>query len=203
MRFDTLKLDKSLIDYIGEFGGDRLIKHTVALAKDMGLYVTAEGVENYDQVEFLKDVKCDNIQGFFYAKPVPVSDFEQKLVEDKISDKCIYQGGKVYTFSMMLDNVRRAFSEAAAERVSDDFALQISLCGDTEGVMYVEHKKGKISIQPYEYNDRDAEIRIDAFTLNNILKGIGTLENSIRTGRVEYSGDWNVITDFDRIVMKR
>ena len=37
MHFDTLKIDKSLIDYIGNYGGDRLLEHTIALAKDMDL----------------------------------------------------------------------------------------------------------------------------------------------------------------------
>lgn len=79
MKFDTLKLDKSLIDFIGEFGGDRLLKHTVALAKDLGINVTAEGVEKEDQVVFLRDIQCDSIQGFFYSRPLPLSEFNEKL----------------------------------------------------------------------------------------------------------------------------
>lgn len=79
LKFDTLKLDKSLIDYIGEFGGDRMIKHTIALARDLGIHVTAEGVESKSQVEFLKDVACDSIQGYYYAKPMPVDAFEELM----------------------------------------------------------------------------------------------------------------------------
>jgi len=79
MRFDTLKLDKSLIDYIGEFSGESLIKHTIALAKDLGLQVTAEGVEHEYQVKFLKEVDCDDIQGFIYSKPLPAAEFEKVL----------------------------------------------------------------------------------------------------------------------------
>lgn len=90
MKFDTLKLDKSLVDFIGEFGGDRLIKHTVALAKDMGLHVTAEGVEHDSQVVFLKQVDCDNIQGYIYSKPIPCEEFEQKLKAETISPKYIF-----------------------------------------------------------------------------------------------------------------
>lgn len=79
MKFDTIKLDKSLIDYVGEFTGNSLIKHTIALAKDLGLKVVAEGVENEYQVNFLKDVNCDNIQGFFFDRPMVKTDFETKL----------------------------------------------------------------------------------------------------------------------------
>ena len=49
--FDTLKIDKSLIDYIGDFSGERLLEHTILLAKELGLCVTAEGVEREEQVD--------------------------------------------------------------------------------------------------------------------------------------------------------
>lgn len=81
MHFDTLKLDKSLIDYIGNYGGDRLLEHTIALAKELGMHVTAEGVENETQVAFLQKLNCDSIQGFYYSKPLPLEEFSKKFVE--------------------------------------------------------------------------------------------------------------------------
>lgn len=81
MHFDTLKLDKSLIDYIGNYGGDRLLEHTIALAKELGMHVTAEGVENATQVAFLKNLNCDSIQGFYYSKPLPIQEFAEKIAE--------------------------------------------------------------------------------------------------------------------------
>lgn len=80
IRLSNLKLDKSLIDYIGDFAGDRLIKHTIALAKDLGIDVTAEGVEKEEQVRFLTEAQCDSIQGFYFSKPLPASEFEKLLV---------------------------------------------------------------------------------------------------------------------------
>ncbi|MDD7641907.1 MAG: bifunctional diguanylate cyclase/phosphodiesterase [bacterium] len=79
MHFDTLKIDKSLIDYIGNYGGDRLLEHTIALAKDLGMHVTAEGVENETQVAFLKNLNCDSIQGYYYSKPLPLEEFAEKM----------------------------------------------------------------------------------------------------------------------------
>ena len=84
LHFDTLKLDKSLIDYIGNYGGDRLLEHTILLAKDLGMHVTAEGVENTNQVTFLKNIGCDSIQGYFYSKPLPLDKFEP-LLREKIN----------------------------------------------------------------------------------------------------------------------
>lgn len=77
--FDTLKIDKSLIDYIGDFSGEKLLEHTIALAKDLGLNVTAEGVETEDQVDFLRKINCDSIQGYYYSKPLPEDEFKQLL----------------------------------------------------------------------------------------------------------------------------
>ncbi|MCI7131984.1 MAG: bifunctional diguanylate cyclase/phosphodiesterase [Lachnospiraceae bacterium] len=81
MHFDTLKLDKSLIDYIGNYGGDRLLEHTIALAKELGMHVTAEGVENETQVAFLQKLNCDSIQGFYYSRPLPLEEFAKRIVE--------------------------------------------------------------------------------------------------------------------------
>ncbi|MCR5218318.1 EAL domain-containing protein [Treponema sp.] len=84
MHFDTLKLDKSLVDFIGNYGGDRLLDHTIALAKELGMHVTAEGVENKKQVDFLNHLDCDSIQGFYYSKPLPLTDFEKNLNKSKV-----------------------------------------------------------------------------------------------------------------------
>ena len=72
-------VDKTLIDGIRDANGFKLIKHTIALAKDLGMNVTAEGVEENDQLECLKGLKCDVIQGFLFSRPVEKADFERKL----------------------------------------------------------------------------------------------------------------------------
>ncbi len=79
MNFDILKLDKSLIDYIGDKKGEVLLHHTVELAKQFGLNITAEGVETKEQVTFLQQVKCDDIQGYYFSKPLPKAEFELLL----------------------------------------------------------------------------------------------------------------------------
>lgn len=79
IHFDTLKLDKTLIDYIGNYGGEKLLEHTIALSKELGMHVTAEGVEKADQVEFLTKLSCDSIQGYYFSKPQNALDFETNL----------------------------------------------------------------------------------------------------------------------------
>lgn len=79
LNFDNLKLDKTLIDGIHSETGFKLIKHTIALAKDLQMTITAEGVEESKQLESLKLLNCDFIQGYIYSKPVSQEEFELKL----------------------------------------------------------------------------------------------------------------------------
>lgn len=77
--FANIKLDKSLIDTIGDEKGLKSIKHIIALSKDLGMTITAEGVEHESQKNSLMDLKCDNIQGFFYSPPMPEKEFVKLL----------------------------------------------------------------------------------------------------------------------------
>lgn len=79
MRFDTLKLDKGLVDFIGDSNGEKLLGYTIKLAKSLGMRITAEGVEYKNQVEFLQDMECDEIQGYYFSKPLPLAEFEQLI----------------------------------------------------------------------------------------------------------------------------
>ncbi|MBQ0051991.1 MAG: bifunctional diguanylate cyclase/phosphodiesterase [Treponema sp.] len=75
MPFDEIKLDKSLVDYIGTPGGEELLKHTLALVQFKGLKTIAEGVETKEQLEFLRELKCDHIQGYYFSAPMPYEKF--------------------------------------------------------------------------------------------------------------------------------
>ena len=79
--FEAVKLDKSLIDFIGQKSGELILNHTMALAKELGVLLVAEGVETASQLQFLKAKGCDMIQGFYFSKPLPLLAFEEKLAE--------------------------------------------------------------------------------------------------------------------------
>lgn len=67
----TLKIDKSFIDSIDTPNSMSLARSIVTIGHDMGLNVTAEGVETPDQLAFLKRTSCDKIQGYYISKPIP------------------------------------------------------------------------------------------------------------------------------------
>ena len=77
---DILKIDRKFLQEF-EAGGksETVIRHVLELAADLGMTVVAEGVESKAQMDFLKTVNCQLVQGFLFAKPMPVADFEKLL----------------------------------------------------------------------------------------------------------------------------
>ena len=83
MPLDTLKIDKSFVDKIGT-DNDRsqdivVIRHIVTLAKELDFVCLAEGAETKSQVDKLRSLGCEVIQGYYYSKPVPIEEYEKKL----------------------------------------------------------------------------------------------------------------------------
>lgn len=75
---DTLKIDRSFIKEIPFDNDDKaLTKAIITMGKTLGMTVVAEGVETVEQLEFLHEHGCDQIQGFFFQKPLPASEFDQ------------------------------------------------------------------------------------------------------------------------------
>jgi diguanylate cyclase (GGDEF)-like protein len=73
---DRIKIDKSFVDGIGlGAGSEAITKAVVTLGHSLGMEVTAEGVETEAQVAYLRSLDCDEIQGYYYFKPLPVEDF--------------------------------------------------------------------------------------------------------------------------------
>ncbi|WP_208977767.1 EAL domain-containing protein [Labrenzia sp. 011] len=69
-KFDKIKIDKSFVDEIGERSdGLAIISAVIALAHNLGLEVTAEGVEHQLQVDALRTLGCDTMQGYYFGKP--------------------------------------------------------------------------------------------------------------------------------------
>ena len=80
MKLDILKLDMKFIQSeIAKSVEQGILYFIVGLAKWMGLNVIAEGVETREQLERLREIGCDYVQGYFFSKPIPVKEFEDLL----------------------------------------------------------------------------------------------------------------------------
>ncbi|TNE73700.1 MAG: EAL domain-containing protein [Gammaproteobacteria bacterium] len=75
-----LKIDKSFVQDLGHSAdAEHIIRATISLAHSLQISVVAEGVENEGQLEFLRQQHCDEIQGYYYARPMPWKDLVQFL----------------------------------------------------------------------------------------------------------------------------
>ena len=73
---DELKIDKSFVMGMASADGDaQIVRSTIDLAHNLGLSVVAEGVETDEVLQCLKGLHCDDAQGYFISRPLPVSDF--------------------------------------------------------------------------------------------------------------------------------
>ena len=82
--FDIVKLDREL--FMGKNGFDdeskNIVSSIVNLCKVMNKNVVAEGIESEEQVEFLKSIGCNVIQGYYFAKPVPLESYLELIKND-------------------------------------------------------------------------------------------------------------------------
>ena len=80
---DKLKIDKSFVDGIGSIQSAVIVQALVALARALGLKITAEGVETEEQYQFLRVAGCHLMQGWLFAKAMPADEITT-LVEARI-----------------------------------------------------------------------------------------------------------------------
>ena len=81
MPIDVLKMDRMFIrDMEQDERGTRLVALIVDIAKSLKIPVVAEGVETKEQLTILKDLGCEMVQGYYFSRPLPSSDFEDEFV---------------------------------------------------------------------------------------------------------------------------
>ncbi|MBO4899453.1 MAG: GGDEF domain-containing protein [Lachnospiraceae bacterium] len=80
---DTLKIDKTFVDTVLDDENTNVIMESImGMVKKLGLETVAEGVETEEQLEYLKSIQCDNIQGYLTGRPCTVSDLKKFLKDE-------------------------------------------------------------------------------------------------------------------------
>jgi EAL domain-containing protein (putative c-di-GMP-specific phosphodiesterase class I) len=78
---DVLKIDKSFVKGIRTSSDDRaIVAATITMSRDLGLSIIAEGIEDAESAEWLRQAGCDEGQGYLYSKPVPAAEFESRFL---------------------------------------------------------------------------------------------------------------------------
>ncbi len=81
---DIIKLDRMMFkDLDNQDRSKKIVTNAIHIVRDLEMKAVAEGIETQEQIDFLKDIECDMVQGYYYARPMPVPQFEM-LVFSKI-----------------------------------------------------------------------------------------------------------------------
>ena len=78
-KFDKIKIDREFVKDYPEHDDGTIAKTIINLSKNLKITVIAEGAETKEQIDFLRENKCDQIQGYYYSPPVLPEEFEKLL----------------------------------------------------------------------------------------------------------------------------
>jgi EAL domain-containing protein (putative c-di-GMP-specific phosphodiesterase class I) len=85
---DHLKIDRAFVQNLPYSRSEaNIARHIVELAHALDLRVIAEGVEREDQLQFLREVGCDEIQGFYFSKPLPAEEMTLLLEQNRTAEE--------------------------------------------------------------------------------------------------------------------
>ncbi len=83
LHIDVLKIDADFFRGVDSAErGMLIVSEVIDLAKKLDMKIVAEGIESREQVDFLAEQECDLIQGYYFAKPMPIEEFEEKYKEE-------------------------------------------------------------------------------------------------------------------------
>jgi diguanylate cyclase (GGDEF)-like protein len=92
--FDKIKIDQSFItDVITNAQSEAIVCAVLGLARGLQLPVLAEGVETKDQLDFLSRQACDEVQGYFIGRPLPIEHYAEMIGRRAVSGKPVHSNG--------------------------------------------------------------------------------------------------------------
>ena len=93
------------------------------------------------------------------------------------------------TYKEIVDRVREVFEYADARNVFEHIAIQVNITGESAGIMYIEIAQRQVSVEPYDYYDRDGLVTIDSRVLLDICDKKYTLRSAYKKGMLTYQGN--------------
>ncbi len=121
---DTLKIDRSFVrDIISDPDDAAIAKAVISLAHDMKLKVVAEGVETEEQMNFLRQRNCDEIQGYYFSRPIPEEAFTELLREGRCLQVRASGKGAGERVLLLLDDEENILSSLLRLLRPDDYTI--------------------------------------------------------------------------------
>ena len=102
-------------------------------------------------------------------------------------------------FDELLEKVKKIAGKADISG-TDFLAVQVNITGEEGGVFYVEVKDGKISVEPYEYNDRNCAITMNMKNFHKLLDGKLDPVLAFSLGKLKVDGDVGKALEFSKLI---
>jgi len=107
------------------------------------------------------------------------------------------------TYEMIVEKVREAFEYADAREIFEHVAMQINIVGEGEGAFYIEIAERHVSVEPYDYYDRDGLFTASAEVLLQLAEGKTTFVQAVESGKMTYAGNQNKLCLLNKVKLKR
>ena len=107
------------------------------------------------------------------------------------------------TYAEYFANVKRDFMEADVSDIKEHMAYQFNIIGEASGIFYVEVKDGKLSVEPYEYYDRDAMFTATAKTFTDIVEGKLDPVFAFTVQKLKVEGNFDKALKLNELIKRR
>ena len=147
---DVLKIDMKFLDGSGDDGrSENILASVVRMAKWLNMPVVAEGAERKEQVSFLHSIGCEYVQGYYFARPMPVKEYEKLLYEQPYFEDDATRGtsndtNAIWTANMQMEMIFSNMMQAAAIYEYSDGNIEVVRVNDAYFDMFGYHDTDRV-----------------------------------------------------------
>lgn len=147
---DVLKIDMKFLDGSGDDGrSENILASVVRMAKWLNMPVVAEGAERKEQVSFLHSIGCEYVQGFYFARPMPVKEYEKLLYEqpyfeDDETRRTSNDTNAIWTANMQMEMIFSNMMQAAAIYEYSDGNIEVVRVNDAYFDLFGYHDTDRV-----------------------------------------------------------
>ena len=182
---DVLKIDMKFLDGSGDDGrSENILASVVRMAKWLNMPVVAEGAERKEQVSFLHSIGCEYVQGFYFARPMPVKEYEKLLYEqpyfeDDETRRTSNDTNAIWTANMQMEMIFSNMMQAAAIYEYSDGNIEVVRANDAYFDLFGYHDTDRVHKEIEGFIDHvDREIFMDTFA--QVVENQSTAECEVK-----------------------
>lgn len=106
------------------------------------------------------------------------------------------------TYEENFNNLKKILMKADTSKIDGELAFQFNIVGDGEGIFYAKVKDGQLSVEPYEYYDRDAIFIATAKVFTKLAQGKLNPVAAYTTGKIKVEGNLDKALEIQKMVSK-